>query len=331
MVTLDAIRGPVAQELEEFDAFVRRNFKVENELLSGMVDYILSSRGKGVRPLLVLLSAALNAPAGGRGIGQRTYLAAMLVEIIHTASLIHDDVIDEADTRRGRASANAKWQSRNAVVLGDYLLARNMELGMRSGQYDLVSYVIASIATLCEGELLQSDRAERMEITRDAYLEIIYKKTASLLGISAGVGALSAGANREQVARMRRFGDALGMAFQIQDDLLNLIGSEESTKKDFRSDITEGKRTLVVVHALANAAPEARERLIQILSAKEKDPAVLAEAVDIMQATGSVEYARAYAENLTNTAKGRLVEKVGPSLSRDLLISMADWFVNRLK
>ena len=151
MVTLDAIRGPVAQELEEFDAFVRRNFKVENELLSGMVDYILSSRGKGVRPLLVLLSAALNAPAGGRGIGQRTYLAAMLVEIIHTASLIHDDVIDEADTRRGRASANAKWQSRNAVVLGDYLLARNMELGMRSGQYDLVSYVIASIATLCEG------------------------------------------------------------------------------------------------------------------------------------------------------------------------------------
>ena len=331
MVTLDAIRGPVAQELEEFDAFVRRNFKVENELLSGMVDYILSSRGKGVRPLLVLLSAALNAAAGGRGIGQRTYLAAMLVEIIHTASLIHDDVIDEADTRRGRASANAKWQSRNAVVLGDYLLARNMELGMRSGQYDLVSYVIASIATLCEGELLQSDRAERMEITRDAYLEIIYKKTASLLGISAGVGALSAGANREQVARMRRFGDALGMAFQIQDDLLNLIGSEESTKKDFRSDITEGKRTLVVVHALANAAPEARERLIQILSAKEKDSAVLAEAVDIMQATGSVEYARAYAENLTNTAKGRLVEKVGPSLSRDLLISMADWFVNRLK
>lgn len=155
----------------------------------------------------------------------------MLVEIIHTASLIHDDVIDEADTRRGRASANAKWQSRNAVVLGDYLLARNMELGMRSGQYDLVSYVIASIATLCEGELLQSDRAERMEITRDAYLEIIYKKTASLLGISAGVGALSAGANREQVARMRRFGDALGMAFQIQDDILDFTRGAETASR----------------------------------------------------------------------------------------------------
>ena len=263
MVTLDAIRGPVAQELEEFDAFVRRNFKVENELLSGMVDYILSSRGKGVRPLLVLLSAALNAPAGGRGIGQRTYLAAMLVEIIHTASLIHDDVIDEADTRRGRASANAKWQSRNAVVLGDYLLARNMELGMRSGQYDLVSYVIASIATLCEGELLQSDRAERMEITRDAYLEIIYKKTASLLGISAGVGALSAGANREQVARMRRFGDALGMAFQIQDDILDFTRGAE-TGKPSNNDLREHKITLPLLLLLDRADAARRDELLAV-------------------------------------------------------------------
>ena len=259
MVTLDAIRGPVAQELEEFDAFVRRNFKVENELLSGMVDYILSSRGKGVRPLLVLLSAALNAPAGGRGIGQRTYLAAMLVEIIHTASLIHDDVIDEADTRRGRASANAKWQSRNAVVLGDYLLARNMELGMRSGQYDLVSYVIASIATLCEGELLQSDRAERMEITRDAYLEIIYKKTASLLGISAGVGALSAGANREQVARMRRFGAETG--------------------KPSNNDLREHKITLPLLLLLDRADAARRDELLALLARCREDEA----AVDALQ------------------------------------------------
>ena len=234
MVTLDAIRGPVAQELEEFDAFVRRNFKVENELLSGMVDYILSSRGKGV-------------------------------EMIHVASLIHDDVIDEADTRRGRASANAKWQSRNAVVLGDYLLARNMELGMRSGQYDLVSYVIASIATLCEGELLQSDRAERMEITRDAYLEIIYKKTASLLGISAGVGALSAGANREQVARMRRFGDALGMAFQIQDDILDFTRGAE-TGKPSNNDLREHKITLPLLLLLDRADAARRDELLALLA-----------------------------------------------------------------
>ena len=257
-----------------------------------MVDYILSSRGKGVRPLLVLLSAALNAPAGGRGIGQRTYLAAMLVEIIHTASLIHDDVIDEADTRRGRASANAKWQSRNAVVLGDYLLARNMELGMRSGQYDLVSYVIASIATLCEGELLQSDRAERMEITRDAYLEIIYKKTASLLGISAGVGALSAGANREQVARMRRFGDALGMAFQIQDDILDFTRGAE-TGKPSNNDLREHKITLPLLLLLDRADAARRDQpvvaLHQIAQRRDELLALLARcredeaAVDALQ------------------------------------------------
>ena len=195
----------------------------------------------------------------------------MLVEIIHTASLIHDDVIDEADTRRGRASANAKWQSRNAVVLGDYLLARNMELGMRSGQYDLVSYVIASIATLCEGELLQSDRAERMEITRDAYLEIIYKKTASLLGISAGVGALSAGANREQVARMRRFGDALGMAFQIQDDILDFTRGAE-TGKPSNNDLREHKITLPLLRLLDQSAPERRRKLVAKLSDVRNSP-----------------------------------------------------------
>ena len=216
MVTLDAIRGPVAQELEEFDAFVRRNFKVENELLSGMVDYILSSRGKGVRPLLVLLSAALNAPAGGRG--------------------------------------------------------------MRSGQYDLVSYVIASIAPLCDGELLQRDRAERMEITRDAYLEIIYKKTASLLGISAGVGALSAGANREQVARMRRFGDALGMAFQIQDDILDFTRGAE-TGKPSNDDLREHKITLPLLLLLDRADAARRDELLALLARCREDEA----AVDALQ------------------------------------------------
>ena len=311
MVTLDAIRGPVAQELEEFDAFVRRNFKVENKLLSGMVDYILSSRGKGVRPLLVLLSAALNAPAGGRGIGQRTYLAAMLVEIIHTASLIHDDVIDEADTRRGRASANAKWQSRNAVVLGDYLLARNMELGMRSGQYDLVSYVIASIATLCEGELLQSDRAERMEITRDAYLEIIYKKTASLLGISAGVGALSAGANREQVARMRRFGDALGMAFQIQDDILDFTRGAE-TGKPSNNDLREHKITLPLLLLLDRADAARRDELLALLARCREDEAAVDALQQAVEEQGGLQEASKVMQSYLQRATALLAEWSDP-------------------
>ena len=279
MVTLDAIREPVRKELEEFEAFVRQNFKVENELLAAMVDYILSTRGKGVRPLLVLLSAGLNASATGRSVGQRTYLAAMLVEIIHTASLVHDDVIDESDTRRGRASANAKWQSRNAVVLGDFLLARNMEIGMRSAQYDIVSYVISSIALLCEGELLQNDHARKMEVTRNTYLDIIYKKTASLLGISAGVGALSVGADRGKIAEMRRFGDALGMAFQIQDDILDYTRGAH-TGKPSNNDLREHKITLPLLLLLDRSDKARQDEIRELLARCHEDET----AVDTLQA-----------------------------------------------
>ena len=171
MVTLDMIRKPVEGDLEAFEQFIRQKFTADGTLLSEMLDYALSARGKGIRPMTVLLSAALNAPAG-----QRALLAATLVEMIHVASLIHDDVIDESDMRRGRASVNARWQSRNAVVVGDYILAKNMDLGLKSGQFDLVTHVCGAIATLCEGEILQNDKANRQEMTRASYLDIIYKK-----------------------------------------------------------------------------------------------------------------------------------------------------------
>ena len=160
MVTLEAIRQPVERDLQAFDAFVAQNISAEGELLSDMLRYALSSRGKGIRPTIVMLSAALNAPRGVAA-GRRVHLAAMLVEMIHVASLIHDDVIDESDTRRGRPSVNARWQSHRAVLLGDYILARNLSIGMSSGQYDLVTHVCNSMATLCEGEALQSDCAAR--------------------------------------------------------------------------------------------------------------------------------------------------------------------------
>ena len=169
MVTLDMIRKPVEGDLEAFEQFIRQKFTADGTLLSEMLDYALSARGKGIRPMTVLLSAALNAPAGQRSGGLRALLAATLVEMIHVASLIHDDVIDESDMRRGRASVNARWQSRNAVVVGDYILAKNMDLGLKSGQFDLVTHVCGAIATLCEGEILQNDKANRQEMTRAAF------------------------------------------------------------------------------------------------------------------------------------------------------------------
>ncbi len=243
MITLDTIRKPVAADLEAFDEFVDRQFTAEGELLSGMLRYALSSRGKGVRPLLVMLSAAMNAPSRGATTGRRACLAAMLVEMIHIASLIHDDVIDESDTRRGRPSVNARWQSHKAVILGDYILARNMNIGLRSGQFDLVTHVCGSMAALCEGEVLQSDCAERHAMTRRTYLDIIFKKTASLIGVSASAGAMAAGAPNEKVALMQRFGEALGMAFQMQDDILDYKPSAR-TGKPVYNELREEKITL---------------------------------------------------------------------------------------
>lgn len=265
MVTLDMIRKPVEGDLEAFEQFIRQKFTADGTLLSEMLDYALSARGKGIRPMTVLLSAALNAPAGQRSGGLRALLAATLVEMIHVASLIHDDVIDESDMRRGRASVNARWQSRNAVVVGDYILAKNMDLGLKSGQFDLVTHVCGAIATLCEGEILQNDKANRQEMTRASYLDIIYKKTACLIGVSASAGALAVGASREKQALMRKFGESIGMAFQIQDDILDYTRTAR-TGKPSNNDLREHKVTLPLLTVLESVGEERRRELLARLA-----------------------------------------------------------------
>lgn len=270
MVTLDMIRKPIAADLEAFDEFVARNFTAEGDLLSGMLRYALSARGKGIRPMVVLLSAGLNSVIKGKTVGRRAYLAAMLVEMIHVASLIHDDVIDEADTRRGKASVNARWQSHKAVILGDYILAKNMNIGLTSGQFDLVTHVCGSMAALCEGEILQSERAEKGDMTRAAYLDIIRKKTASLIGVSASAGAMAAGASRERIALMQRFGEALGMAFQIQDDILDYTRTAH-TGKPVNNDLREHKVTLPLLALLERVDEKRRSELLERLSRCDRD------------------------------------------------------------
>ncbi len=278
MITLDSIRKPVLRELEAYDAFVERQFTADGELLNEMLKEALSSRGKGIRPLLVTLSAAMNARTAGAAGGQRVSLAAMLVEMIHTASLIHDDVIDEADTRRGRPSINARWQSHKAVLLGDYILARNMAIGLESGQFDLVSHICGRMASLCEGEILQDDCAARQNMTRRTYLDIIFKKTASLLGVSASAGALAVGATRDKVTTMRRFGESLGMAFQIQDDILDYTPSAQ-TGKPRGNDLHEGKITLPLLEVLEKSSEERRTELLAMLKTCHENE----EAVQRMQ------------------------------------------------
>lgn len=285
MVTIDSIRKPILSDLAAFDEFVGDNFSAEGDLLQEMLSHVLSSRGKGIRPILTMLSAAINSPRtetddpSARRCSKRTYLAAMLVEMIHTASLIHDDVLDSSDTRRGRPSVNALWQSNNAVILGDYILARTLSIGMSSAQYDLISYLGSAMATLCEGEVLQNQHAARLDTSREDYFDIIYRKTASLLGVSASLGALSVGADREARDRMQKFGEALGMAFQIQDDILDYRRTAH-TGKPSNNDLRERKITLPLIEVLDRSDEKRRAELLGLLGRCHEDES----AVDALQA-----------------------------------------------
>ncbi len=291
--------------------------------------------GKRHRPLICY---AASLAVGGDP--DRATTSAAAIEHFHSAALIHDDIADEAELRRGEPCLHLTEGLGLAINMGDLALSMvngpvvNDPLLDDATKVRVISELIAMTCRTVEGQALDLGWARdgRYDITPEDYLTMAIHKTAHYSGaVPLAVGAIVGGADEAQVEALRSYGLDTGLAFQIQDDLLNLVGTDEAKKKDFRSDITEGKRTLVVVHALQNAEPEARERLIEILSAKERDPEVLAEAVALMEEAGSIDYARTYAEELSQNAKERLVEAIEPSPWRDLLVSMADWFVNRLK
>ena len=291
--------------------------------------------GKRHRPLICF--AACLAVGGDPN---RAATAAAAIEHFHSAALIHDDIADEAELRRGEPCLHLTEGLGLAINMGDLALSMvngpvvNDPLLEDAVKVRVIKELIAMTCRTVEGQALDLGWARdgRYDITPEDYLTMAIHKTAHYSGaVPLAVGAIVGSADDEIVEALRSYGLDTGLAFQIQDDLLNLVGTDEAKKKDFRSDITEGKRTLVVVHALQNAAPEARERLVEILSSKERDPEVLAEAVAIMEETGSIDYARTFAEDLTLNAKARLAGALPPSQYRDLLVSMADWFVNRLK
>lgn len=326
MTTLDTIRKPIEEDLKRFDDFVRRNFNERGDsLLAQMLDYVLSSRGKGLRPAIVMLSAGANSPSGG--FGMRTMLAAMLVEMIHVASLVHDDVIDESDMRRGRASVNARWQSRNAVIVGDYILARNMDVGLKSGQYDLLTHIIGNMSVLCEGEILQSDHAGKLDTSREAYFDIIYKKTASLFGSCASAGAMSVGASSDCVGRMQRYGEALGMAFQIADDILDYT-LDNNTGKPCNNDLRERKITLPLIEALDAADKGLRDEVMSYLERCATDEDSVAFVRDFVRDYRGVERARETMERYALKAATLLAE-CESSAYRDSLANLCSYVVER--
>ena len=336
MVSLEAIRTPIASDIDAFEEFLKGQFSSDGKLMSEMLTHVLSARGKSVRPIIVMLTSALTSSAnarqwveGERNCTKRTYLAAMMVEMLHTASLVHDDVIDNADMRRGRPSVNALWQSRNAVVMGDFLLARTMSAGMESAQYDLVSHIIGTVATLCEGEVLQSQHAADKNTTRQDYLEIIYKKTASLISVSASAGAVSVMASREDIEQMRRFGEALGMAFQIQDDNLDYSRSAK-TGKPSNNDLREGKITLPLIEVLEQCSPAEKLQLLDKLSQCATDDAAVDYIQNIVEVTGGLSMAARTMQSYIDRAVA-ILSKYEDSPYRTALINLCAFVAERDK
>ncbi|MDR2912455.1 MAG: polyprenyl synthetase family protein [Alistipes sp.] len=321
------IRRPIEGAIGEYERFLARHMTSSNEVVKGIFDYIIANGGKGFRPAMVLLSAGMNAAAEGGGPGMRSYLGAMLVEMMHAASLVHDDVIDQSDLRRGKPSVRAMWGSRSAVIAGDMLLAKSITVGLDSGQYDIVDYVTRAMSELCEGELIQSEQSRRLEMTREIYLDIIRKKTGILFGVSAGVGAMSVGAGRERIAAMREFGEWVGMAFQVRDDILDYDVSTD-TGKPACNDLQEHKITLPLLVVLERASEERRAELLELLGSADSVPENVGLLREAVVSGGGIAEAEAVMAALVARARGVLAS-FGPSEFHLGLLALADCAAGR--
>ena len=319
---LREIQAPVADDLDVFRERFRDAMRSRVRLLDAVVRYLLKRKGKQIRPTLVLLSAELCG-----GITERSYRAAALVELLHTATLVHDDVIDEAETRRGVASINALWKNKVGVLLGDYLLSRGLLLALDDGDYDLLHVMSDAVRRMSEGELLQLETARRFDITEDRYFRIIADKTGSLIAACLAAGAASAGADPETVARAKAVGETVGLAFQIRDDLFD-YDADAAAGKPVGLDLQERKMTLPLILALERADEPTRKRIRRIVRKRKKSRAQTREVVRFVKASGGLAAARERMEALAAEAADAL-RQFPESEAREALVGLCAYVVAR--
>ncbi len=283
-LSLPDIKAPISSEMEEFEVKFRASMKTHVLLLDKIMSYIVKRKGKQMRPMFVFLSAGTCG-----GIAESTYRGASLIELLHTATLVHDDVVDDANYRRGFFSVNALWKNKIAVLVGDYLLSRGLLLSVDNGDYDLLRIVSHAVRSMSEGELLQMEKARNLDITEEVYYNIIRQKTASLIASCCAVGAASAGQDPETIETMRKFGEKVGMAFQIKDDLFDYGDTEVG--KPLGIDIREKKMTLPLIYALSKASWTDKRRLINIVRRHNENRKKVNELVDYVRENGGIAYA----------------------------------------
>ncbi|MBU1012483.1 MAG: polyprenyl synthetase family protein [Bacteroidetes bacterium] len=296
MDTLDQIKAPIKIHLKDFTKEFNQSMKSKVPLLNTITGYMVKRKGKQIRPIFVFLSAGICGE-----ISAKTSRAASLIELLHTATLIHDDVVDESYKRRGFFSLNALWGNKIAVLVGDFLLSRGLLLSVKNNDHDLLKIVSDAVQEMSEGELLQIEKARKLDIEEDIYFEIIRKKTATLIASCCATGAASVGAPANQVEAFREFGENIGIAFQIKDDIFDY---QQSTNKEKPAgiDIKEKKMTLPLIFLLKNSSYIERRKIIYQVKNKSRDPKIVAEIIEKVKQSGGIEYATKHMNHYRNLA-----------------------------
>jgi octaprenyl-diphosphate synthase len=321
-MSLDTIKQPITAELDEFERRFRAAMHSNVPLLDKITWYIVQRKGKQVRPMMVLLCARLFGP-----INEGSYTAASLIELLHTASLVHDDVVDDANERRGFFSINALWKNKIAVLVGDYLLSQGLILSVKTGQYRMLEIVSRAVKELAEGELLQMEKARKLDIDEAVYFDIIRQKTASLLAAACSAGAVST--DPEKAEAMRLFGEKTGMAFQIRDDLFD-FGTDD-VGKPLGIDIKEKKLTLPLIYTLHHSPRSERKRLLNIVRNESDRPDRVAEVIAAVRNGNGMKYAADAMYRYRQEALDLLEQHAPASPARDALRDLLIFVTERKK
>ena len=286
MKIVEQIKLPIVNEMELFEKKFSDSMSSKVALLNRITHYIVNRKGKQMRPMFVFLVAKM---VSGGEVNERTYRGASVIELIHTATLVHDDVVDDSNRRRGFFSINALWKNKIAVLVGDYLLSKGLLLSIDNEDFDLLKIISVAVREMSEGELLQIEKARNLDITEDVYYEIIRQKTATLIAACCSLGACSVDPDSGNVEKMRKFGELIGMAFQIKDDLFDY--GDEAIGKPTGIDIKEQKMTLPLIYTLNNCTKEEKKWLINSVKNHNKNKKRVKEVIDFVKSKGGLEYA----------------------------------------
>jgi octaprenyl-diphosphate synthase len=322
--TVDQIKAPILKEMDEFEVRFRAAMKSSVPLLDKITHYIVKRKGKQLRPMFVFLSAKVCGQ-----MNDSTYRAASLIELLHTATLVHDDVVDDSNERRGFFSVNALWKNKIAVLVGDFLLSRGLLLSVDNKDFHLLGIVSNAVREMSEGELLQIEKARRLDIEEPVYFEIIRQKTASLIASCCASGAASVTADEEMIRKMREFGELTGIAFQIKDDLFD-YGTDDGIGKPTGIDIKEKKMTLPLIYALNHTTWLEKRRIINLVKNHSSKPQKVKEVIDFVMKSGGLQYAKSRMEEYRDKALAVLLT-LPKNDARDALELLVKYSIERKK